>query len=59
MSHDPLEWTVRDPLEETSPDPIPRRRRLSDGWRHAIEVVALILLVPGLLAAEWVDGAKQ
>lgn len=59
MSHDPLEWTIRDPLEETSPDPIPRRRRLSDGWRHAIEVVALILLVPGLLAAEWVDGSKQ
>ncbi|GAB2853913.1 hypothetical protein GCM10027176_65760 [Actinoallomurus bryophytorum] len=59
MSYDPLEWTTRDPLEETSPDPIPRRRRLNDGWRHAIEVVALILLVPGLLAAEWVDGSKQ
>jgi hypothetical protein len=59
MSHDPLEWTIRDPLEETSPDPVPRRRRLSDGRRYAIEVIALVLLVPGLLAAEWADGAKQ
>jgi hypothetical protein len=59
MSYDPLEWTTRDPLEETSPDPVPRRRRLSDGRRYAIEMIALVLLVPGLLATEWADGAKQ
>jgi hypothetical protein len=59
MTYDPLEWTVRDPLEETVPDPIPRRKRLSAGRRRAIEVAALLLLVPGLLATEWVDAEHQ
>jgi len=59
MTYDPLEWTTRDPLEETVPDPVERRRRLSDGKRRAIELVALVLLVPGLLAAQWVDNREQ
>jgi hypothetical protein len=59
MTYDPLEWTVRDPLEETVPDPVPRRRRLSDGRRRAVEVTALLLLAPGLLAAQWIDNVHQ
>jgi hypothetical protein len=60
MSHDPLEWTVRDPLEETVPDPVERRRRrLGDGTRRTIELVALLVLVPALLAAQWVDNRHQ
>jgi hypothetical protein len=59
MTYDPLEWTIRDPLEETVPDPVERRRRLSDGKRRAIELVALLLLVPALLAAQWVDNRHQ
>jgi hypothetical protein len=59
MTYDPLEWTTRDPLEETVPDPVERRRRLSDGTRRAIEMVALVLLVPALLAAQWVDNRHQ
>lgn len=59
MTYDPLEWTVRDPLEETVPDPIERRPRLSDGRRRAIEVAALVLLVPGFLTAQWIDDAHQ
>jgi hypothetical protein len=59
MTYDPMEWTVRDPLEETVPDPVPRRRRLSGGRRRAVEVTALVLLIPGLLAAQWVDERKQ
>ena len=59
MTYDPLEWTVRDPLEETVPDPMPRRRRLSDGTRRAIEVAALLLLIPALLATEWIDDDHQ
>jgi hypothetical protein len=55
MTIDPYEWTVRDPLEETVPDPIVRRPRLSDGWRRAVEVSALLVLVPGLLIAQWLD----
>ncbi|MDN3359940.1 hypothetical protein [Actinomadura sp. DC4] len=59
MSHDPMEWTVRDPLEETVPDPVVRRRRMSDGRRRAIELIAVVVLVPSLLAAEWVDNRHQ
>jgi hypothetical protein len=59
MTYDPLEWTVRDPLEETVPDPIPRRKRLSDGRRRALEVGALVLVVPGFLTAEWIDNDHQ
>jgi hypothetical protein len=60
MSYDPMEWTVRDPLEETVPDPVERRRRrLSDGKRRTIELVALLLLVPALLATQWVDNRNQ
>jgi hypothetical protein len=59
MTHDPMEWTVRDPLEETVPDPVGRRRRLSDGRRRAVELVAVLVLVPALLAAEWVDNRHQ
>lgn len=59
MTYDPYEWTIRDPLEETVPDPIPRRKRLSGGRRRAIEVAALVLLIPGLIAAEWIDNDHQ
>ena len=59
MTYDPLEWTVRDPLEDTVPDPVPRRKRLSDGRRRAIEVAALLLLIPALLATEWIDDDHQ
>jgi hypothetical protein len=58
MTYDPLEWTVRDPLEDTVPDPI-ERRRLRPGRRRAIELVALLVLAPGLLVTEWVDNAHQ
>lgn len=57
--YDPLEWTVRDPLEDTVPDPVERRRRMSDGTRRALEVAALIVLVPGFLATQWVDDGHQ
>jgi hypothetical protein len=59
MSIDPYEWTIRDPLEETVPDPVVRRRRLSDGRRRAVEASALILLVPGLLVTQWIDDHHQ
>lgn len=59
MTHDPLEWTVRDALEDTVPDPIERRPRLSDGRRRAIEVAALAVLIPGLLTARWIDDSHQ
>ncbi|MFB9835684.1 hypothetical protein [Actinoallomurus acaciae] len=59
MSHDPMEWTIRDPLEETVPDPIERRRRPGNGSRRAIEVAAVILLVPGFLAVKWIDTEHQ
>jgi hypothetical protein len=59
MTYDPLEWTVRDPLEETVPDPIERKKRLSDGTRRAIEVAALVLVVPGFLAVQWIDDTHQ
>jgi hypothetical protein len=55
MTIDPYEWTVRDPLEETVPDAVVRRKRLSDGWRRALEASALIVLAPGLLIAQWLD----
>lgn len=54
-----MEWTIRDPLEETVPDPIERRRRLGNGSRRVIEVAAVILLVPGFLAVEWIDMDHQ
>lgn len=44
-----------DPLENTVPDPVPRR--LPDGRRRAIEVCALICLVPALLAVRWIDDS--
>jgi hypothetical protein len=59
MSYDPMEWTIRDPLEETVPDPVERRRRLSDGSRRAIEVAAVILLIPGYLTVQWLDTDHQ
>jgi hypothetical protein len=55
MTIDPYEWTVRDPLEETVPDPVVRPQRLSDGWRRTLEASALLVLVPGLLIAQWLD----
>ncbi len=59
MMFDPHEMTVRDPLEETVPDPVRRRSRLSDGRRRAVELVALLVVLPGLLAVYWVDDRKQ
>lgn len=59
MMFDPHETTVRDPLEETAPDPVRRRSRLSGGRRRAVEVVALLVLLPALLAVRWVDDQKQ
>lgn len=59
MTYDPLEWTVRDTLEDTTPDPIGRRRRLSEGKRRVIEAVALLLLVLGLLTAQRIDDEHQ
>jgi hypothetical protein len=59
MTYDPMEWTVRDPLEDTVPDPIERGRRLSDGKRRAVELTALVVLVPGLLATQWIDNQHQ
>lgn len=58
MTYDPFEWTVRDPLEETVPDPV-ERRSVRSGRRRAIEAVALLVLVPGLLVTQWVDNAHQ
>jgi hypothetical protein len=59
MTYDPMEWTMRDPLEETVPDPIERRRRPSSGSRRAIEVAAVVLLVPGFLTVQWIDTDHQ
>ena len=58
MSYDPLEWTVRDPLEETVPDPVEPGRRRS-GRRRAVELVALLVLAPALVATQWVDNRHQ
>jgi hypothetical protein len=58
MTHDPYEWTVRDPLEETVPDPVDRGRRRT-GRRRAIELVALLVLAPALVATQWVDNRHQ
>jgi hypothetical protein len=59
MMFDPHEMTVRDPLEETVPDPVRRRSRLSGGRRRAVELVALLVVLPGLLAVYWMDDRKQ
>ncbi|GLY74758.1 hypothetical protein [Actinoallomurus iriomotensis] len=60
MTYDPMEWTIRDPLEETVPDPLERRRgRVGHDTRRAIEVAAVILLIPGFLTVQWIDMEHQ
>jgi hypothetical protein len=50
------EMTAPDPLETTVPDPV--RRRMSDARRRAIEVCALVCLLPALVVAHWIDGSR-
>ena len=59
MNLDPYETTARDPLEETVPDPIERKKRLSPGLRRAVEACALLVMLPGLLVARWIDDSDQ
>jgi hypothetical protein len=58
-ARDPYEMITRDPLEETAPDPVDRTPRISRARRRAIEVCALIVLAPALLAVGWVDDKHQ
>jgi hypothetical protein len=59
MTYDAYEWTTRDPLEDTVPDPIRREPRLSTGQRRALEASVVLVLAPALLATEWLDDAHH
>lgn len=50
------DFTARDPLEDTQPDPVVRPR-MAPGKRRAIEAISLAVLLPGLLATRWVDNS--